>query len=438
MDSGRIELSDLSEFVARRDGDASFVAVAGRAETSAAPLWRAEIVIGSERATMPERAWQYEECTFVSTTLPISTVYNILDGNTSQQIQAASVTLEFTLNGHCNFQHKPSYAQYDNPQLSWPSWEYIPSLVQPPQQFQPPSGFLIGPISPSFVAFSAAFNAFFLDEFALSGTTNPSFGQVAIRLCDERGRIGAITIAPTHLEIEVDGNALEGTSLELMATTDRAMVAVSGAGIVHVPLPHGLPSDAWLWLRSDTEWYDYCSLGGYAAYRRADIRDERPSKPGADIAAMIAQGESEHVEFKGQLPSNSPASRRTALKTIVAFANTGGGTLLYGVDDDGLVCGLPTATQETVDGFINTLRASTAPMPSCRPFLHYFGDKRILVVEVEASQGSIYALTVDADKHEFFVRRGATTFRAQSGELEAIAKRDRRQQPLGILGMNLA
>lgn len=436
MDSGRIELSDLSGLIAQRGGEASFIAVAGRDVESIRPLWRAEIVIGSECAAVPERVWQYEECAFVSATLPTTDVCNMLEGDGIRRIQVATVGLAFSLLPQCNFEHKPTRAQHDNPQLPWPSKAYTLSLVQPPMLYQPPGGLMVGPASPSFVTFGAAFNAFFFDDYALTGSSNPSFGQFIIRVCDERGRIQLIKIAPTHLEAEVTGKELIGTSLELMATTDRTTVDVSGEGVVRMSLPNGLPTEARLWLRSETEWYDYRSLDGYGGYRPTDVHDERPTEPAADIAAMIAQGENENVEFKKQLPSNTPALRRTALKTIVAFANTSGGTLLYGVDDDGSVCGLSTDVQGTIDGFMNTLRASTSPMPACRPFLHLVDGKSILVVEVDASGGAICALTVEADKPEFYVRRGATTFFAQPGELQAVARRGQHQPFLGILGQS--
>lgn len=288
--------------------------------------------------------------------------------------------------------------------------------------------------APTFAAFSAAFEAFYYDSYSLTGSNNPSFGQFVIRICDERGRIKSVSITPTHLEVDIDGREVGETSLELMATSDRTRLDISRQGPVHLPLPNGLPNDAWLWLHSETEWLDHRSLGGYGTDRGTDIRDDRPTEPAADVAALIAQDENEHVEFKSQLPTNSVTARRTALKTIVAFANTGGGTLLFGVDDDGTVHGLAKATQATLDGFMNTLRASVSPMPSCRPILHQFDGKALLVVEVDESAGTIYALTVESDKEEFYVRRGATTFHAQAAELQAVAQRGLNSGSLGALG----
>jgi hypothetical protein len=64
------------------------------------------------------------------------------------------------------------------------------------------------------------------------------------------------------------------------------------------------------------------------------------------IAALITQGESTTLEFKStarwDLKENkkNPALEQVILKTIAAFLNTGGGTLLIGIADNGKVLGL--------------------------------------------------------------------------------------------------
>jgi predicted HTH transcriptional regulator len=78
------------------------------------------------------------------------------------------------------------------------------------------------------------------------------------------------------------------------------------------------------------------------------------------IAALIAQGESATLEFKStarwDLKENkkNPALEQVILKTIAAFLNTGGGTLLIGIADDGTVLGLThdyqTLQKKTRDG----------------------------------------------------------------------------------------
>jgi hypothetical protein len=64
------------------------------------------------------------------------------------------------------------------------------------------------------------------------------------------------------------------------------------------------------------------------------------------IAALTAQGESATLEFKSTARwdlkehKKNPALEQVILKTIAAFLNTGGGTLLIGIADNGKVLGL--------------------------------------------------------------------------------------------------
>jgi hypothetical protein len=342
-----------------------------------------------------------------------------LVAGSAQQLTTRHFALVFELNPHCNFQRKPRFPPHDLFALPWPFLAYTVSLAQPQAGFQAPTGFLVGPHAPTFAAFGAAVGAFFHGNYALAGAQNPSLGQLNIRIPDERGRITGINIELTKLRVETDGSLVDEAQLELMATTDRVTVKIEVNGSTEVPIPNGLPPDAWLWLRSETDWLDYRPLSGWTPHS-PDVRDDRPTVPGSDLAAMAAQGENQHVEYKSQLPTNTRDSRRTGLKGIMAFANGEGGTVLYGVANDGTVPGIPDADDRTVDGFVDQLRASTTPMPSCKCSVQTLDDKRILVIEVPANTGTIYALTVEPNKPEFYVRRGANSFPARPEELQVI------------------
>lgn len=60
-----------------------------------------------------------------------------------------------------------------------------------------------------------------------------------------------------------------------------------------------------------------------------------------DIKRLVARGEGRHLEFKRRVP----APERLA-KEVVAFANSGGGHLLLGVDDDGTIVGVKDSEEE--------------------------------------------------------------------------------------------
>ncbi len=56
----------------------------------------------------------------------------------------------------------------------------------------------------------------------------------------------------------------------------------------------------------------------------------------SDLALLLAQSEGRTLEFKRDL-----SSLRSVLTTLVAFANTAGGTLIIGREDGGRLCGIP-------------------------------------------------------------------------------------------------
>lgn len=421
MDSGQVQLSFLSTLFAESDQPAWIRAVGGvPTSDGATPLWRADIIVGP-REPEPDRAWRYEACTFASATIASADLAVGMSADSPQNLEVGGVTFFYELQAHLSYHRKPCFAQHDEPPLSWPSVVYTGHLPNQQGQFQPPNGFLVGAGAPAFASFGVAFQAFFTGNYAFSGSSNPLLGQLIVRYCDLRGRITGLSIQPTGLEVRTDGASLNGARIELMATRDRGHVPVVLGGTTAIPLPHGLPEDAFVWLRTDDDWLDYRSLGISFGTRDDDIVDERPVDTAVDLAAQIAQGEGQHLEFKSQLPESTPTARRTALKSIVAFANGEGGTMLYGVDDAGTVVGLDGADARTPDRFSDILRSWTSPMPRCHARVEVLEERQILVVDVEPGGGTIHALTVEPDKPEYYVRRGATSFHARPEELQVIA-----------------
>lgn len=74
-----------------------------------------------------------------------------------------------------------------------------------------------------------------------------------------------------------------------------------------------------------------------------------------DVEVLVSQGEGQRLEFK-----QSFAEENKAIECLCAFANSVGGTLLFGVRDDGHVVGV-TLGQRTLSGFSNNLRQNTQP-----------------------------------------------------------------------------
>ncbi|HQT92229.1 MAG TPA: ATP-binding protein, partial [Candidatus Kryptobacter bacterium] len=61
----------------------------------------------------------------------------------------------------------------------------------------------------------------------------------------------------------------------------------------------------------------------------------------AELKALISEGENFKIEFKRQFSSIEKIA-----KELIAFANTKGGMILFGVDDDGTIYGVESEKSE--------------------------------------------------------------------------------------------
>ncbi len=61
----------------------------------------------------------------------------------------------------------------------------------------------------------------------------------------------------------------------------------------------------------------------------------------AELKTLISEGENFKIEFKRQFSSVEKIA-----KELIAFANTKGGMILFGVDDDGTIYGVPSEKSE--------------------------------------------------------------------------------------------
>jgi predicted HTH transcriptional regulator len=146
--------------------------------------------------------------------------------------------------------------------------------------------------------------------------------------------------------------------------------------------------------------------------------------PGSELQALLSAGEGQRAEFKRQLPGGSDDSKRTVFKTVAAFANGDGGTIVFGVEkDEATVCGLGSADPRTDrDRLIQLARSTVVPAPDLDVRHHDLDGKMLLVLTVPRGANPPYGITLPGKKDkpvEFYVRRGATTFPASPDEIRA-------------------
>lgn len=146
------------------------------------------------------------------------------------------------------------------------------------------------------------------------------------------------------------------------------------------------------------------------------------------ILEIIELGESSSLEFKSTLQwdmvneQKNANLRKSVLKTIVAFLNSDGGTLIIGVEDDKTVCGIEKdliLLQDSPDKFLNLisdlLLHSIGPEFAAfiKPTLHDIGGKLVCQINVDKAITPSF-LTFNGVK-EFYIRV-ATTSRALDPE----------------------
>lgn len=134
-----------------------------------------------------------------------------------------------------------------------------------------------------------------------------------------------------------------------------------------------------------------------------------------DIPKILTLPEGKTVEFKRDLSSLKPI-----LKTLVAFANTAGGTLVIGKEDDGTIVGVDDVF-EAEERLANTISDNICPtlMPEIEVISHE--SKSLLAVSVAHWRGPFY-LKAKGPEQGVYIRLGSTN-RVASPELLAELKR---------------
>lgn len=123
---------------------------------------------------------------------------------------------------------------------------------------------------------------------------------------------------------------------------------------------------------------------------------ERALVNSLDIQALIAQGESSCVEFK-----NAQVNAVSLAEEIVAFANSDGGVILAGIEDDGAITGVDEREMEM--RIINTCRNNIRPSLIPRISKKLAGNVRVMIVEVDRSD-TVHCTT----QGKYFIRVGST------------------------------
>ena len=150
------------------------------------------------------------------------------------------------------------------------------------------------------------------------------------------------------------------------------------------------------------------------------------------LESLISKGENKEVEFKQTFALDVKSRKKekyivkSCIKTIAAFLNTEGGTLLVGVSDDGEILGIEEEVgllyknnDKFLLNFKDTLKANIGVklLTSIVFNLKKEMDKTVLVVECLRSDEEVFI-----PKNEFYVRTNPATEKLEGRELIGYVK----------------
>jgi hypothetical protein len=367
-----------------------------------------------------EDDWQYESVAFVAVVTSGAMLARVTAGQ-SADLGGYQVP-GLALNYQTRYSRLPSFAQSFGLMIPWPILE---NELTTGSNGSLPGGYLVSETAPTFTSAGAAFQAFFHDERSLSVRIDVPHFEVLVRKALKDAYLGPVHSVASELVVEVNGTDVAGAVLELTGQSYGMSQPVDGPGIITLPLEDGLPQEPWVWLKRGTSWLDYRPLfptwaGSAERLRLAGVTEEVPVEPDSAVEALIAGGEGPQLEFKSEVPTTADSLRKS-FKTVAAFANGHGGSLVFGMNaDEVTVDGLEGDPAKLRDQLGNLVRARVHPTPFFEVTHHEVQGKVVLLLRVESGASPPYAISVDKgsqDKPEYYVRRGSSTFHAQPADI---------------------
>lgn len=138
-----------------------------------------------------------------------------------------------------------------------------------------------------------------------------------------------------------------------------------------------------------------------------------------ELRERVAQGEGLFLEFK-----RKASFPEKIIKEIIAFANTEGGTLLVGVDDDGSIPGVKYPEEE-IHVIEKALQKHARPLPEVVKKIVALNPKKFVVLfDIPRSERRPHRLVFNGQPAEIYVRIKAESVKA-SRELQEIVRRSK-------------
>lgn len=325
-----------------------------------------------------------------------------------------------------------SQARFGLLPLPWPSWTVD---LQTNMAYNEPRSPLVSESAPSFGTFyDAACYVFAAGGDVPGGQLRPG---VFWRHQVTRGRIDAVRIGD-DISVTLVGHSHDETTIELAGRRPgprHPVRKLDGTAVVTLPLADGLQHGAWLMLKSGSTLLDRKQLASQYPYG-ADPGVEYVPAIGSRLEVLVAMREGPTVEFKDVVPTEDK-SKKQAMKTVAAFANGDGGSILFGVDDDYNVNGFAKDRIATlVDDLSQIIDTWVEPQPPTRMDLLAIPDEdHREVIELLVEPGTrLYCCGRQMRERRPYVRLHGRSVPARPEEVEAIVRQRSGQLPTDYHG----
>ncbi len=168
------------------------------------------------------------------------------------------------------------------------------------------------------------------------------------------------------------------------------------------------------------------------AYQRLAGTPSQAQPTAMPVADLVDQGETTTMEFKSTLRTNlhtgekDPRMELAVLKTLAAFVNASGGTLVIGIADDGEPVGIEADQFASEDKMylhlVNLIkdRMGAAHMMYLHPRFDDYDGTRVLAVECLRGKSPVFVK--DGKLERFYIRTGAATTELTASQTQEFVK----------------
>jgi hypothetical protein len=364
-----------------------------------------EVITGAPPDSWLEVTWEYGQAVFSASQVPGPSVGEWFD---TGELKIGSVTVPLSAQYDVRADRIPSRGLSIYQPLLWPSLTWS-------TQAQTPGGGafhgeLVADDAPAFLNLDQAAAAFF--HLPARNRVRIDMQQIVLREQDMRARIKEVTVRATDVTVMVDGDGRAGKRITLGGADGHSQLLDDRMVGVTFELPDGMPEGAWVALHDGRGLLDSRVLD--PRWQPAgDIKFE--VEPTVRLEAIISRGENATFEAKRELPGDDPDR---VMKTVAAFANGGGGTIIFGVDNEMQIVGLGDAlNRKSIDRVTSLISDRVHPHVVFGLEQVTLRGEEVLALYVYSGSDAPYGVGTNEQKLNFYVRRSGSTIPARPEDL---------------------